>query len=403
MQIFGIAPEFANGFDRAGRRLGTQCNSVWFQQAYMDTGDRLSREELAEGIHQAEQMLMDELGFAPAPKWVENEWIAYPFQDGVRPYIGLGGSNPYGHKKSVRTKLGHVIAGGIRATTLISAGAAIVYSASDGNTSSYQDRATITVTTTVTEPCEVQVFFRTADGAPSAVHPRYQIRPLRVSISAGTATIVGDRALFVSPEFHEFQDAEFTAGDTGAGDAAHFVQTVDVYRVWNDTNGDAQQQGILVWEAEPQDCPDPPCAVSTQTLCLGLRDRKLGIVQPYPASWNATTLAYDATTLLEGREPDRVRANYYSGIPKEVGSGGCRMDRRYARAVARLAMSLLPKVKCGCAQAERQMEYWRSVPSLDDENPSQQQVDNPFNQSRGALYAWREVVRSRNGVGILAA
>lgn len=400
-QIFGIAPEFLNGFDRSGRTLGTQCNSVWLQYPYMTTGDRLSRDELAYAIYTAERMITDELHYSPAPLWIEDEWIPYS-RSGVVPFYGLNGKTAYAQMKSVRTRLGRVIAGGQRSTTLISSGAVVTYSKSDGNNSTYQDRATISMATTITDPCEVQVFFTTTDGAIFAAHPRYQVRPLRVTISGGIATITGDRALFVSPEFQEFQDASYTAGDTGAADSAHFVQTVDIYRVFNDTSGAEEKQGVLVWEAEPQDCPDPPCAVTTQTLCLGLRDRDLGIVQPYPSSWNATTSTYDGTSFIECREPDRVRVNYYSGVPLEVGSNGCRMNRRYAMAVARLAMTLLPKLKCGCTQAERQMQYWFDPPDNEREDFSLQSINNSFGEARGAIFAWREIARQRNGEGMLA-
>lgn len=400
-KIFGIAPEFFNGFDRTGRLIGSQCSSVWFQNPWADSGDRLSREEVAEAIYDAERMLMTELGYAPAPYWTENEWQDYP-RPGIKPFYGLSGGNAYAQAKSVRLKLGRLIAGGVRATTAIQASAAITYSASDGNTSGYQDKATITVTTTVTDPCEIQVFFKTADGAPSAAHPRYQIRPLQISISGGTATIVGDRALFISPEIHEFQNASFTAANAGAGDT-NFVQTVDVYRVYNDTNGDQQQQGIFSWETEPQGCANPPCNVSTQTLCLGLRDRDLGWVNPYPATWDSTDLVYAATDFAECREPDRLRVNYYSGIPREVGSDYCRMNRRYALMVARLAVALLNKTSCGCEQAERNISWWNSFSDLENEDISPQELENPFGRKRGAVFAWREAQALKNGMGLLLA
>lgn len=405
-KIFGIAPEYLNGFQRTGRMLDDQCNSVWFQNPWASNGDRLSIEELAEAIHEAEQMLMRELGYAPAPYWTLNEWQPYP-RPHVKPLYGLDMRDTYNQMRALKLTLGHVIAGGVRATTLVSAGAAIAYSVSPQSGSTYQDLATIAVATSVTNPCELQVFFTTGQGAPSAAHVRYQVRPLKVSISGGIATITGDRALFVLPQFHEQQTDVFTAADVGAGDT-HFAQTIDVYRVYNDTNGDAQQQGVLVWENEPQDCPDPPCAVTTQTLCLGLRDRDLGIVNPYAATWDATTLAYTATCLTEGRDPDRVRVNYYSGVPRQAGADGCVMDWRYARMVARLAMAMLPKTKCGCEQSERQMAYWFEPPTYrvefgKPEIPSSQVSDNPFGQGRGAIYAWREVVRERLGAGILVA
>lgn len=70
--------------------------------------------------------------------------------------------------------------------------------------------------------------------------------------------------------------------------------------------------------------------------------------------------------------------------------------------IARLAATLLPKSHCGCDQAERQLEYWAKPPEMrsdkqDFELASTQLIDNPFGMGRGAIFAWREVVRLRNG------
>lgn len=141
-------------------------------------------------------------------------------------------------RQDLYTQYGYVKAIGRRATTLVAEDEDIVYSDSNGD--SVDDLATITVTTTVTDPAELHVFFRPADSLAPAADERWRIEPLRVSITAGTATITGHRALFVKPEVWrkpydapKYSDAsKHTASPQVASD---FVTQVDVYRVYADS------------------------------------------------------------------------------------------------------------------------------------------------------------------------
>jgi hypothetical protein len=132
-----------------------------------------------------------------------------------------------------------MIALGQRATSLIQAGVSVVYS--DPNSIGVNDTATITVNSAVAND-EIKLYFRTADGAPTAGDARYEIEPTVITDNgAGVVTIKAHRALFVKPkewarEYEAF-DANFNSPNiVDTGTAAGFVTAVDVYRVYTDTS-----------------------------------------------------------------------------------------------------------------------------------------------------------------------
>lgn len=126
---------------------------------------------------------------------------------------------------------------GTRATTLIQAGAAVVYS--DPNSIGVNDTATITVVTGIAN-AEIKLYFQVADGAPTAGDYRYEIEPTIITDAAGTVTIKAHRALFVKPSqwAREYiaNDPNFNSPNiVDTGTAAGFVTAVDVYRVYTAT------------------------------------------------------------------------------------------------------------------------------------------------------------------------
>lgn len=131
---------------------------------------------------------------------------------------------------------------GSRAQTLIQAGVAVTYT--DPNSVGVNDTATVTVVTGIAN-AEIKLFFRTADGAPSAGDYRYEIEPTFITNSAGTVTITAHRALFVSPRqwAREYvaNDPNFNSPNiVDTGTAAGFVTAVDVYRVYTDTSDNVE-------------------------------------------------------------------------------------------------------------------------------------------------------------------
>ncbi len=133
---------------------------------------------------------------------------------------------------------------GSRAQVLIQANQAVVYS--DPTSSGVDDTATVTINTTIAND-EIRLYYRVADGAPSAGHVNYEVEPIEVTDNgAGTVTIKAHRALFVLPT--EWQKEYLNSPNTNlnepnivdTGTPAGFVQFVDVYRVYTDTSANLE-------------------------------------------------------------------------------------------------------------------------------------------------------------------
>src|SRR5574338_418229 len=153
-----------------------QCLEVWVQP---------EREHVARGLYNAYWKMTRALGFFPRPTYVTED-------------VRLSRGVPYQLQmlQTSREFGGKLIVFGSRATSVISAGAAVVYSDADGD--GVDDTATITVASGVSTT-EVGVFFTTTDGAPSAAHDLWEITPLTVTASGGNLIITGPRAYFVKP------------------------------------------------------------------------------------------------------------------------------------------------------------------------------------------------------------
>lgn len=181
------------------------------------------REMLARALESAALRMSQDLNYWVCPAY---------FQDEIR----IGRARP-AQGQIFRGRWGKLIELGSRAQTLIQASVPVTYS--DPTGSGVNDTATVTVVTAIAD-AEIRLYFRTTDGAPAAGDVRYEIEPITVSSSGGTATITGHRALFVKPT--EWQK-EYISTDPNLNQpnivdtatAAGFVQFVDVYRVYTDT------------------------------------------------------------------------------------------------------------------------------------------------------------------------
>lgn len=351
-----------------------QCDHVFFQYSWQQ--DFLSREEIAQTIQLAEDMIAEQLHYYPAPKYFRDEAHSYPKTPAIR---GWGnGYTANGRLKSVELNWHKVQGGGVLARTLIEAGAAVVLS--DENGDGINDLFTVTVATALTDPAEIAAYFAAADREGEDVGESWRIRPVKVVISGGNATIKGHSSLLVDPALTTATDPAVL----NVTDAATYVGTVDVYRVYRDDSTATGLQGNAVWENG--DCNDPPCSVGYSPLCIGSRNPDLG--------WVSVNYQLDGTS-CPGWEPDQVVINYLAGEPLVNGE----MSPQMADIVAHLATALLPVDKCGCERADKIVAYWREVPPAGGEGLRSDLVGdftvNPFGPQRGAVYAWNRVLRLR--------
>lgn len=321
------------------------------------------REAHARALVSAFNRMSVHLGYFPLPIYAQET-------------IKLRKGVPYSLQNLV-LKRGYVEAYGQRNATVIQAAATVAYSDTDND--NVDDLATITVNTTVAAD-EIQVFFRVADGAPSAGDERWQIQPLQVVVSGGVATIAGHRALFTSPVNvwnvpYEVTDPNIISKHSGNTQTnSDFVTAVDVYRVFTDDTTPVEFQ------------TDP---IFLGRTSLDAYSNQTGVVLPMDNQIGTFKVRNPSCACPEW--PEQIVIYYKSGYPLNYGT----MDTDLADALTRLANTLhpyeLPDELC-----DRSRAIWardRRVPSPQELQPDL--VSNPFGiEYIGQLNAWK-IVRDR--------
>lgn len=278
------------------------------------------REGIATALHDVAQQAAEHLGFSPRPTWVEAEPV---YVDPDARYDA----------QTYTARWGYIEAIGKRATSEISSDVEITYSDTDED--GIRDTATLTVTTDV-DVSEIEVFFRTADGAPSAAHARWQIEGLTVTKSGNTVTITGHAALFAHPrkvwaleyDNHDIQTKH--AGDPREID--HFVTHVDVYRVYADPT-----QAVQV-------ISNPRVVGEDSAIVYATAD-----ITNARAGYFTVRTASDQTP--PSTQPRTVKIWYKAGLPLEDGN----MNRALETAIVRYTNVLLPQEP---AQFARSLAMW---------------------------------------------
>lgn len=366
-----------------------ECGDPWFQYSWQHS-DRIGREDVAMAIQQAEREIAAEVGYNLLPDWTTEERLAYPqpFQPGV--YSGYG-LNPKNQFNSVELRRGWIISGGVIARSLIQAGAAIVRSDSDGD--GFSETCTVTAATSVTDANEIRAYLPGYSGADA-----YEIRPITAVISGGNVTLTFKIWQVVDPTLAERINPTAISADN----AASFVTTVDIYRVYNDPATQVQ----FMWENVDANCCGTctACQFSTQAGCFHLRDQRLGLAVPSPATWDSTAQAFTEYEWSACRAPDQVRFWYYSGWQDlSKARPKVEMDPYWEYAVAFFAASKLDRSACGCSNVEQFIDKWRRDAALNSKdesiNVTAELLSNKLGTSMGAIYAYKAI--HRNGTRII--
>lgn len=352
------------------RNATNQCNSVWYQYSWQK--DFISRSELAEAISAAESAIAEQLGYWPAPKQFIDEVAII---NSGSPLKGAwSGFNSNGWWKRANLKWGYFQGGGLLNRTAIDTNVAVVLSDPDGDT--INEQFTLTVATTETDPLKIGVYFDATERMNSSLNESWRIRPIKVSISGGTATITGHASLLVKPSLETVVNPLVL----DVTDATIYVTAVEVWRVWRDDTftTSAPYQGAAIWD-NPDDCVGVGCTESILPICLAAQGESVFASYGAPSTW---PYRYQAS---------RIKANYWAGFPLD--SYG-QMDRQHAQMVAYLATALLTGEKCGCERSNQILHEWRAKPNDGDSGRNFTQAeldDNPFVERKGALWAWRRV------------
>lgn len=389
-QIIGINPLNFNGFSAPTYFKNNVCGDVFFQFSWQHS-DRIGRDDIAMAIQAAEREISQEAGFNLLPDWTLDERLPYP-KPGVPGAYNLWGTNLRGMMKSIELNKGHIISGGIRAKTLIGSGAdAIVRTDVDGD--GYFETCTVLVATTVTDANEIHAYYTGKSGDDA-----WEIRPIKVTIAGGVATIKFKSWQVPTWENLEYLDVEPLDADTGT----NYETAIDTYRVYNDPS----TQVTFLWENSPADCCGScvACTLGAQTGCFHLRDQRIGICVPTPAEWSISAQAFTENEWSACREPDQARFYYYSGWRGNVTRPYVNLDPMWEKAIAYYAASKLDRPVCGCSNVTSFIDFWRrdAAHSSQEEGGfsiTAEQAGNQLGTTKGALYAWQTI--HRNGIRVI--
>lgn len=244
-QIFGWHPyHFWGMADTDVLAITAQCDAVVYGYAWQ--GDQIAgRYEISEAIARAEQLLLQELHYRPAPIYSETTlpWPAY----GDNRFLRTGPVDATGRWLSVDLPEGEIRSIGTEARTLI--GTANV-TLSDPDDDGVFERFTALIATSVTDTTEIACYFQAADRLNGdSVSERYRIRPLDVSISGGIATIRGPAWLLVTP----IQSEGFRLVSKNPSTAHVLATAFEVYRRYTNASSTdvTASQAVITWETYP--------------------------------------------------------------------------------------------------------------------------------------------------------
>jgi hypothetical protein len=412
-RIFGLNPAHFNGASGVSGGLAPmptvgECSAIWYQHSWQ-SNDKVSREELAEAIAGAEEEIARALGYWPCPTWLCEEVTQYPKFH--RPDEYGDNLNVRGMPLSVPTRYAKVIAGGRRAVTFIGtpAGAQIV--STDPDADGWFELRTITFPTTLTDACEIKVYYTGHSG-----DPEWEIRdPISKVITGGSVVIIFYAWQLINPALWEALPSAVKPAALNLNSAI-YVTTVDLYREYNDETAVASQ---FYWEPTTDivNCSYcsgsgcPACTLTTQDGCLHVRDTHAGIVVPMAGTYDRTAGNWSNDLFTVDRRPDFVKLWYYAGEidNRKLCNGNCDpLSEYWAKTIATLATARLRKPLCGCGTSQEEMTRLQRDVSFSSTGDyftgSIEELANPFGTKVGEIEAWRRVAKlndRRLGVAVI--
>jgi len=375
-RILGINPLHFSG--AAGAQhfpTFANCGEIYPQFAWQQPESIVSREELAYAIFSAEQDIKRILGYSPAPQWECGELHHY---EANRRYVNA----------PIKVRFGELIAGGRRAVTELGE-YPVVYA--DFDTDGFTETATVVVPLTAVtdidlgllDACETKVYFRGKGGAPN-----WEIRsPRSVVDQAGSRIFTFDSWLFIKPELTHAITTPNGFQPVDADDLTSYVATVDVYREYNDVDGEAAV--IYPTGSEWQ----------ATTSRLALYNRRLGFVSPAGGLGSL-----DAYCNEFGRNALDVELWYYAGKKScDYGDGiSCDpLNDYWAQTIAWMATARLDKPLCACTNVQEVARELQRNTARDTERGGNGAIDyvaltNPFGTRVGELRGWHRTMNMNN-------
>lgn len=398
--IIGLPPwhfwQFADSGPGALVPVNSKCSTLMYEYDWQGS-DAAGRASLRAAIVEAEALLTDYLGFAPAPRYAIGS-VPWPraYQANLTRWRDLDAT---GRRVAVAAPEGYVQAMGVVRMTLLGT-VAPVYSAQFNP--ALEDTFTLSVPTSITDPAEIGVYFVSADLPDGeTTSERWRVQPVKVAINGGVATITGRKWLLARPILYE----DPIAAPLDPTNPANFVTQLDVYARTTNGNGSSVDtcQATLVYETN--DCgaswglcwcaggstSSDPGTVGQVIARAGIRDGVLGLVTPGAAVYDGTAWSSSWCCTSSYCDPDRVTLRYLAGYP--LGTDG-QMAKPMQAIVARLATAEAKRRICACRDANEMLWSLQQDMTLESTQTERyavapEDLSNPFGTRRGHIQAWR--------------
>jgi hypothetical protein len=382
----------------------TGCDSIWKKYDWQDI-DKVSLYQLAQLIHDAEQEVMNIIGYPVAPLWLEEEHHSYP-----RPFLREAYGTGYdvrGRKKSIITEQGKIIQAGQRAVTYIGTatklGASLVFSDNDGD--GYAETATVTLPTTETNINELKLYFTGTGGSLD-----WEIRPVRSKrLTGGNVEFVLDSWLLINPELYELPTTSDGLAAIDVSTTNNYVDEVDIYREYSDVTSPS---AVFYWDSDGLSstfliCPScgtincTNCAYDAQNGCAIARSPGIGELAVYPATYDADSASWIGATWSNCIEPDIVKVYYLAGDQSQEYLQGRvyePLSHFWAQTIAWIATARIDRPVCACGNVHAAVEDLRRDMSKSEGRETyflpRFALESPFGTRKGEVMAWRRIAKA---------
>jgi hypothetical protein len=289
------------------------CTSIWYRHSWQND-DQVAQEEIAQQILFAERQVSELLGYPVAPMHVEIDM----------PVPGKKLKGLDGEYRSLAVNMGYIHAAGRRAETLLASDVPVVYSDEDGD--GFEETGTIDVSAFSAQFAGWDDDYGELKVCPAGYGTELAIDMYR-DYSNGAITVFTWN--MIKPDVaSRMPGSDMRPVDMDT--SANRIQTVDIYRVYNDPT---QAAKILF-----SDGTEATCTVQVE-------DVSAGIVRPVPD--NVTLAACGTAT------PLRYNIGLYAGYIDQPGwtlpvGGKSRYSPYFSEVVRMLATARLTREICGC-------------------------------------------------------
>lgn len=409
--LMGVSPwHFWGIADQTVVPVLSKCSTITYEYDWQGS-DAAGRSTIRDAIMDAEDRLLDFLGYRVGPQYAE-ETVVYPrYYDDGQIRIGNWGSDA--RRPAIQLSEGRLQALGVEALTVLGTATTLNGSLyfSDAFGSGFDDTAHIVMATTLTDASGVCVFFDDPDRFDDPeLSSRWEVRPIQCQISGGNLLITIRRWLLVRPVLYESPIANRPPIDPN--NVTAFVQSLTVAERTTNSDGQtfADSAGVMLWETSPcgaygwccpcsgnltfspTDASRDPAATGFALARVGIRQAPYGIVTAGDAVYDASSGQWVETGFAAGYEPDRIRVRYRAGEQADRGS----ISPIWAGIVAKLATAELKRRICACEEQNEKLQSLQQDMTLESTQtqrfaPAPEDLSNPFGTRRGHIQVWRAV------------